>query len=53
MRKWLLTSWSEPFISARSAAQRGPFKVTDRARRALKRLDPRDYGWLIEANGLR
>ncbi|WP_273524572.1 YfjI family protein [Rhodosalinus sediminis] len=49
MRKWLLTSWSEPFISARSAAQRGPFKVTDRARRALKRLE--DYGWLIEANG--
>jgi hypothetical protein len=49
MRKWLLGSWAEPFISARAAAQRGPFKVTDRARKALQRLVA--HGWLIEARG--
>ena len=49
MRLWLLGAWSEPYISARSAAQRGPFKVTDRARKALRKLEA--YGWLIEANG--
>lgn len=49
MRLWLLGSWAEPCISARAAAQRGPFKVTDRTRKALKRLE--DHGWLIEANG--
>lgn len=49
MRKWLLGSWSEPYISARAAAQRGPFKVTDRTRKALQRLEA--HGWLIEANG--
>jgi hypothetical protein len=49
MRLWLLRSWGEPFISARAAAQRGPFKVTDRARKALRKLE--SHGWLIEANG--
>jgi hypothetical protein len=49
MRKWLLNSWGEPFISARAAAQRGPFKVTDRARKALRKLEP--HGWVITANG--
>lgn len=49
MRKWLLGSWAEPCITARAAAQRGPFKVTDRARKALQRLEA--HGWLIEANG--
>ncbi|WP_416881281.1 YfjI family protein [Marivita sp.] len=49
MRKWLLGSWGEPFISASVAAQRGPFKLTDRVRKALRKLE--SYGWLIEANG--
>lgn len=49
MRNWLLGSWSEPCISASIAAQRGPFKVTDRSRKALKMLE--HYGWLIEENG--
>lgn len=49
MRLWLLRSWREPFITARAAAQRGPFKVTDRARKALRKLEA--HGWLIEANG--
>jgi hypothetical protein len=49
MRLWLLGSWGEPCISARAAAQRGPFKVTDRARKALRKLET--HGWLIEANG--
>jgi hypothetical protein len=49
MRKWLLGSWGGSFISASVAAQRGPFKVTDRARKALRKLE--SFGWLIEANG--
>ncbi len=49
MRKWLLGSWVEPCISAGIAAQRGPFKVTDRARKALKRLEA--HGWLIRDDG--
>lgn len=49
MRKWLLRSWGEPCISAGIAAQRGPFKVTDRARKALQRLQA--HGWLIEDHG--
>lgn len=49
MRLWLLRSWGEPCISAGIAAQRGPFKVTDRARKALQRLQA--HGWLIEDNG--
>lgn len=49
MRRWLLGSWREPFISAGIAAQRGPFKVTDRARKALRRLQ--DHGYLFEADG--
>ena len=49
MRRWLLTSWSEPFISAGVAAQRGPYKVTDRARKALGLLEK--YGWVIPVDG--
>ncbi|PWG18065.1 YfjI family protein [Salibaculum griseiflavum] len=49
MRLWLLRSWGEPHISARAAAQRGPFKVTDRTRKALQKLEA--HGWLIEADG--
>lgn len=48
MRKWLLRSWGEAHISAAVAAQLGPFKVTDRARKALQRLE--SHGWLIESN---
>ena len=63
MRKWLLDSWAEDYISASVAAQRGPFKVTDRARKALTILQrhncvmpaageivdgkPRKEAWLI------
>ena len=49
MRLWLLRSWPEACISAGIAAQRGPFKVTDRARKALQRLQA--HGYLIEDNG--
>ena len=49
VRRWLLGSWAEDFISASIAAQLGPFKLTDRMRKALQRLE--SHGWLIEANG--
>ena len=49
MRVWLLEKWKEPCISAAIAAQFGPFKVTDRARKSLQRLQA--HGWLIEDNG--
>lgn len=49
LRKWLLLSWDEPHISAAMAAQYGPFKVTDRARKALHRLE--GHGWVVQANG--
>lgn len=49
MRKWLLASWVEPCISAGIAAQRGPFKVTERARKALQRLQA--HGWLVVDDG--
>lgn len=49
MRHWLLRSWGEPFISVRAAAQRGPFKLTDRARKALLKLETN--GSLIKASG--
>lgn len=49
MRRWLQGSWSERFISAAIAAQRGPFSVTQRARKALHLLAA--HGHLIEANG--
>ena len=45
LRRWLLDSWGEPFISASDAAQRGPFKETDRTRKALKTLER--HGWVI------
>lgn len=43
LRRWLLENWGEPFISASDAAQRGPFKETDRARKALATLQR--HGW--------
>ena len=49
MRVWLLKKWSEPCISAAIAAQHGPFSITDRARKAMQRLQA--HGWLIEDNG--
>ena len=49
MRKWLLTSWLESFISATVAAQRGPFKLTEKARKAMQLLEA--HGWLIRADG--
>ena len=49
MRIWLHDKWKEPCISAAIAAQFGPFKVTDRAKKALQRLQA--HGWLMEDNG--
>lgn len=49
MRKWLLESWTEAYISPTDAAQRGPFKETKRARHALELLE--QYHWLIKADG--
>lgn len=49
VRKWLLRAWREPCISAAIAAQSGPFKVTDRSRKALNLLQ--EHGWLIRENG--
>jgi len=49
LRLWLLRAWGEPSISAGIAAQRGPFKVTERARKALQRLE--SHGWLVEDHG--
>lgn len=49
MRKWLVQSWKEEHISASTAAQYGPFKVTARARKALQALQ--GYGWLIPVPG--
>jgi hypothetical protein len=48
LRKWLMTAWPENYISAAIAAQRGPFKLTDRNRKLLRILA--DHDWLIEAN---
>lgn len=48
MRKWLLERWKEPYISAAVATQRGPFKVTDRNRKALRLLE--SHGALIKAD---
>lgn len=47
LRKWLREKWAEPFISATDAAQSGPFKETDRARRALETLER--FGWVSPA----
>lgn len=41
MRRWLQNSWGENFISAGVAAQRGPFKLTERNRKTLRLLE--DY----------
>ena len=49
LRRWLLESWAEPFISASDAAQRGPFKETDRARKALATLER--HGWVELVEG--
>lgn len=49
MRRWLLGSWGETFISASIAAQRGPFKVTERCRKALGLLEA--HGWLVSTPG--
>ncbi|WP_272007829.1 YfjI family protein [Roseovarius sp. ZX-A-9] len=48
MRKWLLERWKEPYISAAVATQRGPFKLTDRSRKALHMLET--HGALIKAD---
>lgn len=49
MRGWLLDGWKEPFISAGDAAQRGPFKETERARKALRVLQR--HGWVVPVEG--
>ncbi len=47
LRKWLQEKWTEPFVSAADAAQSGPFKETERARRALETLER--FGWVMTA----
>lgn len=47
--RWLLESWAEPFISAGDVAQRGPFKETERARKALSLLQR--HSWLVPVEG--
>lgn len=49
LRRWLLDSWAEPFISATDAAQRGPFKETSRARKALAILER--HRWIVLVKG--
>lgn len=49
LRRWLLDSWGETFISAQDAAQRGPFRETDRARKALAILER--HGWIVPVEG--
>ncbi|WP_137700024.1 YfjI family protein [Marimonas lutisalis] len=49
MRRWLLGSWEEDCISVKVAANRGPFKITERTRNALRLLEK--YKWLIEEPG--
>ncbi len=49
MRKWLLGTWSEDFISPPVAIRLGPFKLTERAQKALKLLEA--HGWLVQADG--
>lgn len=49
LRRWLLENWAEPNISASDAAQRGPFKETSRAKKALKTLE--SFGWVIPIEG--
>lgn len=49
MRKWLIGSWSEDYISAAIAAQRGPFKTTKQSRKALELLEK--YDWLVPVPG--
>ena len=49
MRQWLLGSWKEDYISAAVATQRGPFKQTDRSRKALSLLET--HGYVVSAPG--
>ena len=49
MRRWICEKWPENFISAADATQRGPFKDTARARKALRLLE--GEGWVIPVEG--
>lgn len=49
MRRWLIESWPEQFISATDAAQRGPFKETAKSRKTLQEIAKLD--WLIPVEG--
>jgi hypothetical protein len=49
LRVWITEAWPEPCISASDAAQRGPFKETDRVRKALMTLQR--HGWVVPVAG--
>lgn len=49
LRKWLFDVWDDDFISAADATQRGPFRETERNRRAIKYLC--DFDCLIPVEG--
>jgi hypothetical protein len=49
LRRWLVGAWSEDFISATDAAQRGPFKETEKNRRLLAFLAR--FGWVHPVEG--
>ena len=51
LRKWLLESWTEPFISATDAAQHGPNRLreTRKLRTLLRVLE--SHGWLHPVEG--
>jgi len=51
LRKWLLSNWSEAFISATDAAQHGPSRLRETAKlkKLLRVLE--QHGWLEPAEG--
>lgn len=49
LRKWLVESWQEPFISATDVAQWGPFRETKRAKKVLALLE--QFHWITAVDG--
>ncbi|CUH45862.1 YfjI family protein [Ruegeria atlantica] len=51
MKRWLLTSWAEEFVTAGLAAQRGPnsLRTAEKCRKVFALLE--SHGWLVRADG--
>jgi hypothetical protein len=47
LRRWLLDSWGEPFISVTHAAQRSPLYEAERVRKLLAMLQR--HGWIFRS----